>query len=285
MKVPPPLAEAQRIAARFPPLLLEAERVAATVTAGVHGRRRVGIGDTFWQFRPFVAGDAVQRIDWRQSAKSQRTFVRDLEWEGAQTCFLWRDGSPSMAWRSSEAVPRKKERAELLLLALAALLLRGGEQVRLAGAELALSRSPAALARLAGALAATGPSALPPLHTLSRHARLVAFGDFLDPLEDIMAWLGGLGGEGIGGALVAVRDPAERDLPFSGRVRFLGLEGEPPYPVAEVETLRRTYQARLAAHDAALAAAARARRFLFLRHATDEPPETAVLALYLGLAA
>lgn len=285
MRGRPPLTEAQRIAARFPPLLLEAERVAATVAAGVHGRRRAGIGDSFWQFRPFVAGDAVQRIDWRQSAKSERTFVRDLEWEGAQTCFLWRDGSPSMDWRSDAALPLKRERAELLLLALAALLLRGGERVRLAGVGLGLARSPAALPRLAEALAAAGASPPPPVHTLSRNARLVAFGDFLDPPAGIESWLGALSGQGIGGVLVAVRDPAERDFPFEGRIRFVGLEGEPPWPVAEAATIRQAYRERLAAHDGALAAAARARRFLFLRHVTDEPPASALLALYLGLSA
>jgi uncharacterized protein (DUF58 family) len=285
MRRPSPLAEAQRIAARLPPLLLEAERVAATVAAGVHGRRRVGMGESFWQFRPFVAGDSVQRIDWRQSAKSERTFVRELEWEGAQTCFLWRDGSPSMDWRSAESLPLKKARAELLLLALAALLLRGGERVRLAGAELALPRSPAALPSLAAALPGLGASALPPAHLLARHARLVAFSDFLDPLATTEPWLGALGGEGVRGVLVAVRDPAERDLPFEGRVRFLGLEGEAPYAAARVEDLRRAYRERLAAHDAALAAASRARRFLYLRHSTDEPPESALLALYLALTA
>ena len=52
-------AEARRaeaLGARLPPLLVAAERVAATVAQGVHGRRRVGQGDSFWQFRRFVAG-------------------------------------------------------------------------------------------------------------------------------------------------------------------------------------------------------------------------------------
>ena len=94
-------AEARRaeaLGARLPPLLIAAERVAATVAQGVHGRRRVGQGDSFWQFRHFVQGDAVARIDWRQSAKSGRVgaggwFIRETEWEAAQTVSLWRDGS------------------------------------------------------------------------------------------------------------------------------------------------------------------------------------------------
>ena len=99
--------------------MVAAERVAATVAQGVHGRRRVGQGESFWQFRPFLPGDALTRIDWRQSAKSDRDFVRETEWEAAQTVCLWRDGSPNMRWHSAGATTEKAARAELLLLALA----------------------------------------------------------------------------------------------------------------------------------------------------------------------
>src|SRR5258708_19687036 len=63
---------AEERAGALPPLLVAARRVAATVAQGVHGRRRVGQGDSFWQFRPYAAGDPVNRIDWRQSARSGR---------------------------------------------------------------------------------------------------------------------------------------------------------------------------------------------------------------------
>src|SRR3954470_3797588 len=124
----------EQLAAALPPLLVAAERVAATVAQGVHGRRRVGQGDSFWQFRRFIAGDPIGRIDWRQSAKSGRPvpegwFVRETEWEAAQTVCLWRDASASMRWRSRGVAVEKRDRASLLLLALASLLLRGGERV------------------------------------------------------------------------------------------------------------------------------------------------------------
>src|SRR3954467_13722845 len=125
---------AEALGARLPPLLIAADRVASTVAQGVHGRRRVGQGDSFWQFRRFVSGDPVARIDWRQSAKSGRSapegwFIRETEWEAAQTVCMWRDGSASMRWRSRIVPVEKRDRASLLLLALASLLLRGGERV------------------------------------------------------------------------------------------------------------------------------------------------------------
>jgi len=99
---------AEELAARLPPLLVAAERVATTVAQGVHGRRRVGQGDSFWQFRRYEPGDAAQRIDWRESAKSQRLYVRETEWEAAQSVWLWRDASPSIDYASTRGLPTKR---------------------------------------------------------------------------------------------------------------------------------------------------------------------------------
>lgn len=277
---------AEALAARLPPLLLAAERVAATVAAGLHGRRRVGAGDSFWQFRPFAPGDATARIDWRQSAKSHRTFVRETEWEAAQTCYLWRDASPSMRWRSALAPVEKAARAELLLLALAALLLRAGERVRLIAGAAPFSSGTAALAGLADSLARAPDSAgLPPAAGLPRFAEIVLISDFLSPIEDIRALLGQFSALAARGALVQILDPAERDLPYDGRVRFLGLEGEGETVISRVEGVRAAYRARLAAQNAALADSARKAGFALISHTTDQPPQAALLALYLALAA
>ncbi len=185
---------AEALGARLPPLLVAAERVAATVAQGVHGRRRVGQGDSFWQFRRFVPGDPIARIDWRQSAKSGRPvpdgwFIRETEWEAAQTVCLWRDASASMRWRSRGAPVEKRERAGLLLLALASLLLRGGERVAMIEPGARPISGRAGLDRLAEALAgvADDDAGLPPRVLLPRHARVVLFGDFLSPLTEIQA--------------------------------------------------------------------------------------------------
>ncbi len=277
---------AEALAARLPPLLLAAERVAATIAAGLHGRRRVGTGESFWQFRPFATGDATSRIDWRQSAKSHRTFVRETEWEAAQTCFLWRDASPSMHWRSDLAPVEKAARAELLLLALAALLLRGGERVRLIDMVTPFSSGTAALAGLAAALGqAPEGGGLPLAREIPRFAQIVLISDFLGPIAEIRALLGRFAALPARGMLLQILDPAERDLPYDGRVRFLGLEGEGETVIPRVEGVRDAYRARLAAQRAAVADCARDAGFGFATHTTDRPPETALLGLYMGLSA
>jgi uncharacterized protein (DUF58 family) len=71
------LTEAKGVAAAMPEMLIEARRVAMTVLAGWHGRRTSGRGETFWQFRPFVTGEAAASIDWRRSARDEHLFVRE----------------------------------------------------------------------------------------------------------------------------------------------------------------------------------------------------------------
>ncbi|WP_338661414.1 DUF58 domain-containing protein [Pararoseomonas sp. SCSIO 73927] len=272
---------AEAAAARLPPLVVAAERVAATVMQGVHGRRRSGQGDSFWQFRPYLPGDDAARVDWRQSAKSDRLYLRETEWESAQTVALWRDAGPGMDWSGHPARATKRARADLLLLALSSLLLRGGERVRLLGGGRGLSGRgalPALAMRLEGQSGPPADSALP------RHARGVLFGDFLSPLPDIRAALAPLAAAGLRGTMVVLTDPAEETLPYGGRVRFEPMDGTDPALVPRVEGVRGLYEERLAAHRAGLSALAASLGFRVLSHRTDHPPEAALMALWQALA-
>jgi uncharacterized protein (DUF58 family) len=282
----------ERLAAVLPPLLVRAERVAATVAQGVHGRRRVGTGDTFWQFRRYEFGDPTQRIDWRRSAKSDALFIRETEWEAAASVWLWCDVSPSMAYRSSPRLPEKGDRAALLLLALTALLVRGDEHVALLGAGLpprpgrpALNRLALILERWRQKLDAAPAGSLPGYEILPRHGQLVLIGDLLAPLEETDALVRRFAGHGVKGHLVQVLDPAEETLPFAGRNRFEGLEGEGEVLIRRTEAVRGAYVDRLAAHRDGLHAIARAVGWDFVVHRTDRPPEQALLALYATLSA
>jgi uncharacterized protein (DUF58 family) len=278
-------ALAESAASRLPPLIVAAERIAATVMQGVHGRRRSGHGDAFWQFRPYTAGDAASSVDWRQSAKADRLFVRETEWEAAQTVLLWRDPSPSMQWRSNRELETKAQRADLLLLALASLLLRGGERLRLIPGDRRAFMGRAALPALAAALIRPVPEGSPELDlSVPRHARLVMFGDFLQPIPQIQAALASFAARPVRGQMLQVMDPAEETLPYSGRIRFDGLEGEAPMLVPRVETIRGLYAERLAAHRDGISTMARAAGWGFATHRTDQPPHAALLALWQALA-
>ncbi len=283
---PTALQRAEELAATMPTLLVAAERVASTVAQGVHGRRRIGQGDTFWQFRQYQPGDPTQRIDWRQSAKSQRVFIREHEWEAAQSIWLWRDASPSMHYASDRNLARKGDRAELLLLALASLLIRGGEHVAIMGEGYPPSSGRAVLNRMAAALlhGGTASANAPPSEPLPRDAQIVLFSDFLGPPEEIEAAVKGYAARGVGGHLLQILDPAEEAFPFSGRIRFEGLEAEGDALIDRTERVRDQYRDRLAGLRANITALTRQYDWTFSVHHTDRPASSALLALYGALA-
>jgi uncharacterized protein (DUF58 family) len=255
------------------------------VAQGVHGRRRVGQGETFWQYRHYDLGDQPQSIDWRQSAKSDMVFVREMEWEAAQSVWLWRDTSASMGWTSDRNHQSKRERADLLALALSVLLMRGGEHVALLGSGLRPSASRANLTKIATLVQNGQPVAdnLPPALPLPRSAQLIFISDFLAPLEEIDKALRYYGESGQRGVLLQVLDPAEESLPYDGRVRFDGLEQEPSWLVSRVEAVRGDYARRLQAQRDGLRDICRALGWSCDFHRSDQPPQAALLRLYTTL--
>src|SRR5208282_944951 len=104
------VGEGRTLAATMPRLILEARRVAATVIHGLHGRRRAGPGENFWQYRRFVSGEPAARVDWRRSARDDHLYVREQEWEAAHTVWIWADRSPSMLFASQLAPDNKLHR-------------------------------------------------------------------------------------------------------------------------------------------------------------------------------
>jgi uncharacterized protein (DUF58 family) len=277
--------QAEALADRLPPLLVAAERVAATVAQGVHGRRRVGVGETFWQFRPYQLGDSTSRIDWRQSARSAQLFLRDQEWEAAETVWLWVDASGSMTYRSAARLPTKQDRATLLLLALASLLTRAGERIALLGDARRPIGGRAAVTTFCERLRAQPErgSSVVPIQPLPQHARVVLISDFFIPLEDLRDRLREFLAMGVRGHLLQVLDPAEPSLPFTGRVRFEGLEDDGAALIGNVDSVRVRYRDRIAAHRQGLRDLARSLGWTLATHVCDHPPEPPLLALYNAL--
>jgi len=275
---------AEALAGGLPALLVAAERVASTVSQGVHGRRRVGQGETFWQFRRYEFGDSIQTIDWRQSARSEPVYVREMEWEAAQSIWLWRDGSPSMGFQSSRGLKPKSDRADLLMLALASLLVRGGERVALLGTGTFPTSGRSVLQRMCSMIEAgqVPISSLPENDVLPRYARVVWFGDFLSPLEDVKKAVSAYANRGVRGHLVQIFDPAESLLPYDGRVLFGAMEADDrDVLVRHTGSVRDDYRAAFIAHQAGLRDICASTGWSFIDHRTDHAPEPVLLSLYL----
>lgn len=278
---------AHGLADRLPDLVLDALKVSSTVAHGLHGRRRAGPGETFWQFRQLGDQDPATLIDWRRSASSDHLYVREREWEAAHTVWLWADCSRSMDFVSDLSATLKRDRAIVLMLAAAELLVRGGERVGLMGLGRPTASRKAA-ARLAETLLlAEGKpllaSSLPPEIRLPRLSGAVMFSDFLDPAEAVVARMQSIASQGTSGHLVQILDPAEESLPYEGRAEFLGLEDGTRWIADRAESLRERYRAKLAAHRAVLQDGCRRLGWSFMTHHTDRPASEPLLALAMRL--
>ena len=270
---------ARTLAARLPELLVAARRIAANVMLGLHGRRHPGPGESFWQFRPYVAGEPARQIDWRRSARDHHLYVREREWEASQTVWLWADLSPSMDFQSRLSATSKLDRAVILVLALAEMLGRGGERVGVPGlAEPRLGRDGAD--RIAAVLARPDLQAdWPNLDRVGRFSDIVILSDFLSPPDALRDRLRAVAGRGANLHLLQVFDPAEETFPYEGRLEFRDPESGDLWLTERAGGLRTDYRARLEAHRDLIRDFARQAGFSFAIHHTDRPAAEGLLFL------
>jgi uncharacterized protein (DUF58 family) len=267
------------LASRMPHLVLEARRVAANLAHGIHGRRRAGVGETFWQFRPFVAGEAAQRIDWRRSGRDDRLYVREREWETAQTVWVWVDRSASMGYASELAQAPKIERAVVLGFALADCFVEAGEKVGMLGLM-----PPRATRRIAETMAQTMVADrvsmeedLPPAAPIAPQHEAILISDFLSPVREITAAVEGISARGARGHLVMVVDPVEETFPFQGQAVLHDLEDGVSLRIGDAASWGRVYRDRIEQHRGELQDLARRRGWTVTIHRTDRPASEAAL--------
>ena len=268
---------AEALAAPLPPLMAEAEHLAASVLLGDHGRRRAGLGDTFWQYRPAQPHDEARSIDWRRSGRADGAFVQDKEWQIAQSVSLWVDQSASMTFTSSTELPSKGHRARTLALASAILLIRGGERVGLPG--LPPRRGKAQLDRMSELLSEdeAGDYGAPQAQGMLAHSRALFISDFLGDITAIEAALTQAADNGVHGALLQVLDPQEEAFPFQGRTVFESMTGGLRHETLKARDLRDRYLDRLAERKDRLAGLARLTGWQFNSHHTGDSAAAALL--------
>lgn len=279
------LARARLRASLVPDLLVEARRIVNTVIGGWHGRRKRGIGENFWQFRPYVEGDAMARIDWRRSARDDHTYIRDQEWEAAHTVWLWADPSASMLYKSAGAGVSKESRALVLVLALAELLSRSGERIAWPGLTdpIAARNGAERIAALLGH--APSLATRPDLTAIRRFSDIIVVSDFLDPFDDTRAWLDVLQRHGVRAHLVEVADPAEETFPYVGRTQFTDPETGEKLTAGRAETLAEDYRRLYAARRQELGAWCRRLGWSYTVNHTDRLASDALVRIHLALAA
>ncbi|HEY4982756.1 MAG TPA: DUF58 domain-containing protein [Pseudolabrys sp.] len=277
---------ARTLADAMPRLILEARRVAATVIHGLHGRRRAGPGENFWQYRRFMSGEPAQNVDWRRSARDDHLYVREREWEASHTVWIWPDRSPSMVFASALVTGSKLERALVVAFALAEVLVQGGERVGVPG----LMRPTASrnvIEKMAEAMLhdAAERASLPPSFAPSALAEIVVLSDLWSPIGEVQQTIAQLSATGAHGHVVQIVDPAEESFPYSGRVEFIEPEGAGSITAGRAETWRNDYTGLVARHRAAIRTETDRRGWSFAVHRTDRPASELLLVLHSRMGA
>lgn len=278
-------AGARSLTATMPRLILEARRVAATVIHGLHGRRRAGSGENFWQYRRFISGEPASRVDWRRSARDEHLYVREREWEAAHTVWIWPDRSPSMQF-AALAAETKLDRALVMAFALGHLLVEGGERIGIPG----LMRPTAdrnVIDKMAQAIVHDRQvrSSLPPSFSPSPLAEIVVLSDLWSPIEEVRRTIAQLSATGAHGHVIQVVDPAEEAFPYAGRIEFIEPEGAGAITAGRAESWRSDYERRLENHRAAVRQETDRLGWTFAVHRTDRSASDLLLRLHAQMGA
>lgn len=279
-------AAAEQLSDTLPPLLLRANQLVKEFNPGVHGRRKAGVGEDFWQFTQYSPETEASAIDWRQSAKRDQLFIRQKELETVESVWFWRDNSPAMQYQSEYSEYSKLSQATVLALATGLLLSKGGENFGLLGISKRAAHGQVAFDRYAHDLMMTRES--DPIadigHSgLSKNSRIVLISDFLKPVAEIEKIVRFFANNGCRGILLHIADLAEIELPFDGRVRFEGLGSDAAIVVDRTQAIRAEYQTLFAGHKAALQSLARDLSWDHIFCRTDQSMADALATLYQSL--
>ena len=264
---------------KMPDLIVAANKIANSIINGWHGLRKRGAGDNFWQFRPYAEGESVARIDWRRSARDDHMYIRDREWEAAQTVWLVPDLSDSMHYRSKYSNIAKDCQAILLTLTLVNLFVRWGERIAIPDAvdpicsRHACEHVALSLQKLIHKNSATE------LHNISRFSHVIIMSDFLDDPNTIIEKFGILSDKNVHAHFIEICDPAEERFPYSGRTEFIDPETGTKLLAGKAESYADTYHKLYHARRATLADFARKHGWSYQICSTDRPLTDVILGL------
>jgi MoxR-like ATPase len=278
--------DAQAVSAGVPALIAQARHLAGTLSLGVHGRRRSGHGEEFWQYRQAGVGDSVRDIDWRRSAQGDQYFIRQTEWQTAQAVHFWVDQSASMQFCAGNPAQSKAQRANVLAVAIAILLAKGGERFsHLDDLEIPKTGE-VQINRFAALLCVderVDDYGCPVNKAISKGSRAIFLSDFLGDWDGIVEGVSRIADQDVQGALVQVLDPQELSFPFKGRTIFQSMQGRLSFEARRANGLRDAYLERMAARQDDLRTLARRTGWRFTIHQTDRGAQNILLWLYAAL--
>jgi len=262
------------------PLRIVARQVPAGGRPAEHRSRDRGAGQEFRDFRAYVPGDDLRRVDWNVYRRSHRLVLRVFEQPEDLAAYVLLDVSDSLFLET----PPRADAARRMAAVIAAVALNQLDRVGLYpfGADLVAPLAPtsgkASLPRILDYLTRLGPAGQTGLvRAIRRFAALplrpgllVVISDFFDPggLAPVLAALGSVRHRLLLVQLVRATDAAP-DVP--GEFTFVDCETHQQVDVAATPRVLARYQAAYARFNDALHAFAVRRRAAHLRLDADQP--------------
>ncbi len=240
-------SKAEYTAVQVPDIRQLAIQTAFQILHGHNPKRKAGSGEAFWQFREYQPGDMPREIDWRQSAKTDRVYIRQKELHTAQTCLFWNKQNADMDFCSDKTLPSKRLASAVLSLALALVHSRSGETIAYAGLQRA-GHSERTLQHFEQLLMQNAAAALPASVEIQRNATFYGFSDFLETPEEKETALAPIAERTHNGWLVHILDPAEFNLPYEGRILFKDMHGQNETIISNASDIKNEYNQRILNH-------------------------------------
>lgn len=232
----------------FRPLILPHHTPKSLFGTGARSARRAGAGDDFFEYRPYVFGDNAQKIDWRQSARSDDVLIREQDRLLPHRVYIFCDNSAAMQFNSRGNLPTKAYNAQLLLLSLSTLLTQGESEIMpLGGVPRHYT-----LDELARHIS-TSENEMPETPDIKQRSHVIIISDFRQGAQAWKKIIGEFSGMGAFGSCIQLLDPMEHQFPLYGRVRLESAEDDDSMIISSADAVRPIYLARLAKEKNAMA--------------------------------
>jgi uncharacterized protein (DUF58 family) len=281
---------------RFKNLLVFSRATVEGYFVGKHQSPFRGSSVEFADYKEYVPGDEVARIDWRAYGRSRRLFVRQYEAETDMVVYLMVDVSASMSY-ATPGRPSKYLIAAKIAAALAYLMIHQGDKAALAtfaetlGCVLPPGGTRRHLHHLVTELESVQPAAGTGLAAalqegnavFRKRGRIVLLSDFWDDTEACFTALGRFLHRRFEILLLHLVHPDELDLPSIAAARFEDLESGEQIPL-EPDDIRDAYRRSMRERIDTIAHQAHHRRIQHALVNTDHPYLDAIEA-YLGFRA
>ncbi len=267
------------------------ELVARTVVegfiSGLHRSPYLGFSVDFAQYRQYIEGDDIRRIDWKVYARSDRHYVKQYEGETSTNVYLLLDISGSMAYRS--AAITKIDYASYLTASLAYFAQRQRDRVGLTtfAAGLVDRLAPRcrrehllSLLHVIGKVRADAGTAFgKPLQvlaeTIQRRGIVVLISDLYAPTQEVIESIRQFRFKGNDIIVFQILDPQERHFQFSESFQMVDMETSRQL-IMDPTLVREEYLAQLKSHQEMIKKACGSLGGDFLAMDTSQPLDIAL---------